>query len=213
MFVSHIYKLAAIVKKQNPNKNKFMKSSKLILLFTLIVLSFHFSHAQEKVKLKFKKIELAYYDAKENSSEIKVSNYAQINEYGIVTVHLNGNRGLKFYRYQLSDKLMREINSLLNGKNFLKNNLVKTQMKTGRRYAGSYNFIAFDKEILCFVEPYMSMKFNSVFSQLEDVILKQSENSETENPKFNIKQIEKRVLNEHTKSNYLPKIEQPSRMK
>lgn len=130
-----------------------MKSSKLIMLFTLTFISINFIYAQEKVKLKFKKIELAFYEPKENLSEIEVFDYAQISEYGIVIVHLNGNKGLKFYQYQLSDKLMNEINSLFTEKNSLKKNLITTQLKPGRHYGGNYNFIACDKEVMCFVEP------------------------------------------------------------
>ena len=108
---------------------------------------------------------------------------------------------------------MSQINSLIIGKGSLKKQLVKTKMDAGKHYAGSYNFIAFDNEELCFVEPYMSKAFNLIFNQLEDIILKQSENAEIVNPKFKIKEIEKRVLIEHKKSNYLPKIEPPTSMK
>ena len=190
-----------------------MKFLQLQIIVLLTVLSFHFLNAQQNAKLNFKKIELTYYEANGNPSKINVIAYAQINAYGIVTVHLNGNKGLKFYRYQLSDELMSQINSLLIGKNSLRKQLVKTKMDVGRHYAGSYNFIAFDKEELCFVEPYMSKEFNLIFNQIEDIILKQFENAEIANPNFNIKGVEKRVMIEHKKSHYLPKIEQPPRMK
>jgi hypothetical protein len=190
-----------------------MKSLKLQIIVFLTILSFNILNAQQNVKLNFKRIELVYYEANGNPSKINVTHYAQINEYGIVTIHLNGNNGLKFYRYQLSNDLMSQINSLMISKDSLKKQLIKTKVDAGKHYAGSYNFIAFDNEELCFVEPYMSMPFNLIFNQLEDLILKQSENTQIDNPKFKLKEIEKRVLIEHKKHNYLPKIEQPPRMK
>lgn len=190
-----------------------MKSLKLLIFVFLTILSFNILNAQQNVKLNFKRIELVYYEVNGNPSKINVTDYAQINEYGIVTVHLNGNNGLKFYRYQLSNELMSQINSLMIGKNSLQKQLVKTKMDAGKHYAGAYNFIALDNEELCFVEPYMSKAFNVIFNQLEDVILKQSENAEIDNPKFRLKEIEKRVLIEHKKSNYLPKIGRPPSMK
>jgi len=189
-----------------------MKLLKLQIIL-LTILSFHFLNAQTNAKLNFKKIELAYYEANGNPSKINVTDYVQINEYGIVTVYLNGNNGLKFYQYQLSNELISQINSLIIGKNSVRKQLVKTKMDVGRHYAGSYNFIAFDKDELCFIEPYMSKEFNLIFNQLEDVILKQSEKAEIANPNFKIKDVEKRVVIEHKKSNYLPKIEQPPSMK
>jgi hypothetical protein len=183
--------------------------TKSITLLILSILSFQFIIAQEKAKLKFKKIEIAYYEPNQsNPTKINLIDYAQINEAGIVKVHLNGNRGLKFYNYQLSDKLIREINSLINDKNALKKALVKTELKPRSHYAGSYNFISFDNQSLCFISPYMSKEFNSIFNEIENIILEQSEKSETVNPKFNINEIEKRILAEHKKSTYLPKIEQ-----
>lgn len=189
-----------------------MKALKLQIILLLTILSFSLN-AQQHLKLNFKRIELAYYETNGNTSKINVRDYAQINEYGIVTVHLNGNNGLKFYRYQLSNELMSQINSLIIGKNSLKKQLIKTKMDVGKHYAGTYNFIALDNEELCFVEPYMSKALNLIFNQLEDIILKQSENAEIDNPKFRLKEIEKRVLIEHKKSNYLPKILQSPSIK
>lgn len=186
-----------------------MKSLKLQIIVFLTILSSNILNAQQNLKLNFKRIELIYYEINGNPLKINVTNYAQINEYGIVTVHLNGNNGLKFYQYQLSNELMSQINSLIIGKDSLEKQLVKTKMSAGKHYAGSYNFISFDNEELCFIEPYMSKAFNLIFNQLEDIILKQSENAEIVNPKFKIKEIEKRVLIEHKKSTYLPKIGQP----
>ncbi len=185
-----------------------MKFPKLIVLLFLSTLSFNVN-AQGKVKLNCKKIELVYY---ETEGKIKVSDYALVNESGYVTVHLNGNRGLKFYGYQLSDKLINEINSLF-AKSSLKTNLIQTKLKPGTHYSGSYYYITCDKESLCFIEPFMSKDFNSIFAQIENTILKQSEKAEIENPRFNIKEIKKRVIIEHKKSNYLPKIEKPHSMR
>jgi hypothetical protein len=190
-----------------------MKTLKLQILVFLTILSFNNLNAQENIKLKSKRIDLAYYELDGNSSKIMLSNYAQINQYGKVTVQLYGNKGLKFYQYQLSNELMNQINSLIIDKNSLKKQLVKTKLDSGNHYAGIYNFIAFDNQELCFVEPYMSKAFNLIFNQLEDIVFKQTENSEIDNPKFKLEEMEKRVLIEHKKSNYLPKIEQPPRMK
>jgi hypothetical protein len=200
-------------KSESKQQPIYMKSLKLQIIVFLTILSFNILNAQQNLKLNFKRIELTYYETNGNPLKINVINYVQINEYGIVTVHLYGNNGLKFYRYQLSNELMSQINSLMLGKDSLKKQLVKTKMDAGKYYAGSYNFIAFDNQKLCFVQPYMSKAFNLIFSQLEDIILKQSENAEIDNPKFKIKEIEKRVLIEHKKSNYLPKIGQPPSMK
>jgi len=200
-------------KSESQQQPIYMKLLKLQIIIFLSILSFNILTAQHNIKLNFKRIEIAYYEANSNPSKINVTYYAQINEFGIITVHLNGNNGLKFYQYQLSNELMSQINSLMIGKNALKKQLVKTKMAPGKHYAGSYNFIAFDNEELCFVEPYMSQAFNSIFNQLEDIALKQSENAEIKNPKFKIKETEKRILIEHKKSNYLPKIEQPPSMK
>jgi hypothetical protein len=189
-----------------------MKALKLQIILFLTILSFSVN-AQQHLKLNFKRIDLTYYQTNGNQPKINVTVYAQINEYGIVTVHLNGNNGLKFYRYQLSNELMSQINSLMIGNKSLEKQLVKTKMDAGKHYAGTYNFIAFDNEELCFVEPYMSNAFNVIFNQLEDVILKQSENAEIDNPKFEIRAIEKRVLIEHKKSTYLPKIVQSPSIK
>jgi hypothetical protein len=190
-----------------------MKLLKLQIIVFIIILSFNILNAQKNVILNFKRIELASYEVNGNPSQINITDYAQINKFGIVTVHLNGNNGLKFYQYQLSNELMSQINSLMIGVDSLKKQLVKTKMESGRHYAGNYNFIAFDNEELCFVEPYMSKAFNIIFNQLEDIIVKQSKNAEIDNPKFKLKEIEKRVLIEHKKSNYLPKIEQPKSIK
>ncbi|MEP6930218.1 MAG: hypothetical protein ABI850_09405 [Flavobacterium sp.] len=102
-----------------------MKSLKLLIFVFLTILSFNILNAQQNVKLNFKRIELAYYEVNGNPSKINVTDYAQINEYGIAIVHLNGNNGLKFYRYQLSNELMSQINSLMIGKDSLKNNWLK----------------------------------------------------------------------------------------
>jgi len=189
-----------------------MKALKLQIILFLTILSFSVN-AQQHLKLNFKRIDLIYYQKNGNQPKINVTVYAQINQYGIVNVHLNGNNGLKFYRYQLSNELISQINSLMIGKKSLQKQLVKTRMDAGKHYAGTYNFIAFDNEELCFVEPYMSNAFNVIYNQLEDVILKQSENAEIDNPKFKIKEIEKRILIEHKKSTYLPKIVQSPSIK
>lgn len=194
-----------------------MKSHLLIIFIALNIILQDYVNAQEKVKLNFKKIEIAFYETKNNNNVIEFSNYAQIDELGQVKVCHNGKHDIKFYSYQLSEKLIIELNSLLIEKKTLKKNLVKTKMGNGYHYAGYYNYISFesekDAESMCFIKSFVSKEFNKVIIQLEDIILAGTQESETINPKFNIEDIKKRILIEHKKSKYLPKIEYPHSMK
>ena len=163
----------------------------------------------------FKKIEyarFAIFPQKSNRKDsLSIGLYSVINKAGILTVLNDDNyhNTLTFYTYKLSSDQLNKINLIFDNKKTLKEYLIKKDLGVDTFYSGNYDFykVTYDNgktDSLCFVEPFMSEKFNLIYNMLYDIYFSEKENK-IKHESFSIPaDFKNAILESYKNSTYLP---------
>ncbi len=182
---------------------------KNILIILGILISFS-SYAQ---KNKLENFELVSYEIEPNGN-VNIDSYSRINENGKLDVYINGSREKAYYSYELDEDELKSINELSEKK--LTEFVSKKQLEPNERYAGNRNFISFQKNgkqyTLCYIVPFMNQEFTEVSNLLSNRIYTQKESAKVSEFKIDFERLEKEIIKQDKKYDYLPKKTLPPPM-
>jgi hypothetical protein len=193
-----------------------MNIKKLLLLICIL---FTLKFEVNAQTVPFEKIEYASFDINsprvKQKNELRINLYSKIDQKGLITILDDDDyhHTLTFHTYQLNPANLQKIASVINGKNPLRNYMVKQELDTNSFYGGSYEFISVTyknktKDSLCFIESDMSDEFDYVYKMLGDIYYGKRKLKKI-NPFTISKYFRNAVLSSYKKSSYLPKIQFP----
>ncbi|MDV2448640.1 hypothetical protein CMU93_14140 [Elizabethkingia anophelis] len=177
---------------------------------TLLLLIFLTSLNSCAQKIKFKNFELISYEI-ESKNNIEFNSYSTIDKNGKLKVYINGSRGKAYYSYQLNDDEIKIVNRLYdqNLEDFVK----KKRLDPNQGYAGSRNYISFQKNehknSLCYIVPFMNSEFTAISDLLTDKIYAQKDSAKIGEFNIDFKRLEKEIIKQNQIDNYLPQKQLP----
>ncbi|AZA55980.1 hypothetical protein [Chryseobacterium shandongense] len=172
-------------------------------IFLLLTFLLSFTGFAQKIKLE--NFQLVSYDIN-SSNKVEFNSYSTIDRNGKLNVYIDGYKGKTYYSYQLSENEIKTVNDL--DKENLESFVAKKHLDPNHRYAGSRNYISFQKngkkKEICFILPFMNSEFLKILNSLEEKIYSQQSSAEV--PTFNIdfNKLEKDILKQNQIDNYLP---------
>ncbi|MBL1222494.1 hypothetical protein JET18_16700 [Chryseobacterium sp. L7] len=178
---------------------------KNLLLFLTLLLSLIFN-AQ---KIKLSDFKLVAYDIE--AKDISILSYSTLDKNGKLNVYLKRYQDTVFYSYQLTNEEIEKVNQLFSGK--LQDFVIHKELEKDTYYAGNRNYINFkvkdNNEKLCFIPPFMALRFNEIIDLLKEKIYKQDESARISEFKINFEHIKKDILKQSEIDNYLPPKNNP----
>lgn len=175
-----------------------MKNVFLLLTFLLGLTSF-----AQKVKLD--NFQLVSYDIN-SSDKVEFNSFSSIDKNGKLNVYIDGYKGKTYYSYQLSETEIKLINDL--DKENLESFIAKKQLDANHGYAGSRDYISFQKngkkKEICFILPFMNSEFSNILNSLKDKIYSQQNTAEVSKFNIDFNKLEKDILKQDQIDNYLP---------
>ncbi|AZA87895.1 hypothetical protein EG349_14345 [Chryseobacterium shandongense] len=172
-------------------------------IFLLLTFLLSFTGLAQKIKLE--NFQLVSYDIN-SSNKVEFNSYSTIDRNGKLNVYIDGYKGKTYYSYQLSENEIKTVNDL--DKENLESFVAKKHLDPNHGYAGSRNYISFQKngkkKEICFILPFMNSEFLKILNSLEEKIYSQQSSAEV--PTFNIdfNKLEKDILKQNQIDNYLP---------
>ncbi|MBW8522397.1 hypothetical protein K0U91_07915 [Chryseobacterium chendengshani] len=177
----------------------------LIILLTIL---FSFSICAQKVNLE--KFQLVSYDVA-SVNKIDINSYSTIDKNGKLDVYINGYKTEAYYSYQLNDEEIKIINKL--GKDDIREYISKKELEPNHFYAGSRNYISFQKNKkkieMCFILPLMNQEFQGIFKMLESKIYSQQDSAKISKFNIDFSRLEKDIIKQNKIDNYLPEKQLP----
>lgn len=172
-------------------------------IFLLLTFLLSFTSFAQKVKLE--NFQLVSYDIN-SSNRVEFNSYSTIDKNGKLNVYIDGYKEKKYYSYQLSETEIKLINGL--DKENLESFVAKKQLDANHGYAGSRDYISFQKngkkKEICFILPFMNSEFLKILNSLKDKIYSQQNTAETSKFNINFDKLEKDILKQNQIDNYLP---------
>ena len=176
------------------------------IFFIVIILSnFILLNAQNLKSVDFK---ICHFYQKENSN-ISIISCSSIDKNGNLKVYLEGFKDTPYYVYQLNESETNNINQLFDNKlsDYIEKEKVPKSTNISERFYISYKNQKNNTEKLCFMDRYMSKKFNRIMNSIFGIIYKNViKNDETKN-NFKIsdyKKMKKEIITEIKKDKNLP---------
>lgn len=193
----------------------FLKIDRQLFVFIWLIF-FIFLDSCTSQNIGFKKIEYASFKiVKSKSSKtdsVFISLYSIIDDKGLAKVIDDDDYHdtLKFYTQKVDKERLDKINTVFNRQKKLDTYFYTKKLGANEFYGGEYHLFLISykdgqKDSLCFVEPFMSSEFNSLYKMLDNFVFY----GEHTNPcsQFKIPEnFRKAVLLNYKKSSYLPEI-------
>ena len=197
----------------------------IILYFVLYLLSFAMLANAQTVKPKFKELTLAFYQPNDSAKTLGITMYAyyKINSDGIIhfifnefnTASHNFTGITRDTSYQLSDKMIIELNKIFNGEKNLRSYMVIDKLPKGVIISGPGNFITYKTDNgktdnLIFSQSFFGANVNLVLNRIFFAQLARTTHS---GKIYHDRALEAQIIKYHKACNCIPKTEEPPTVK